>query len=152
MDALSKIQLGSERRIVVAPEERRRTAYREAGRALLGMLTPGADPVRAISIVPRGHALGVTFQSPDTDRYSYSEPYSRPHRWHARRPRRRADHLRRRRQLARRATLSRPPLSRGRWSVAGACRDRYGPMSVLPNPRREQSTEPKRQRRLASHP
>jgi cell division protease FtsH len=76
-NALAKIQLGSERRIVVSPEERRRTAYHEAGHALIGMLTPGADPVRKISIVPRGHALGVTFQSPDTERYFYSEPYLR---------------------------------------------------------------------------
>ena len=58
-----------------SPEDRRRTAYHEAGHALLGMLTPGADPVRKISIVPRGHALGVTFQSPDEDRYGYSESY-----------------------------------------------------------------------------
>src|SRR5512132_1317961 len=76
-DALERIVLGSERRIVLSAEERRRTAYHEAGHALVGMLTPGADPVRKISIVPRGHALGVTFQSPDADRYSYSASYLR---------------------------------------------------------------------------
>jgi cell division protease FtsH len=76
-DALEKIVLGSERRILLSPGERRRTAYHEAGHALVGMLTPGADPVRKISIVPRGHALGVTFQSPDADRYSYSASYLR---------------------------------------------------------------------------
>jgi cell division protease FtsH len=76
-DALEKIVLGSERRIMLSTEDRRRTAYHEAGHALLGMLTPGADPVRKISIVPRGHALGVTFQSPDADRYSYSASYLR---------------------------------------------------------------------------
>jgi cell division protease FtsH len=76
-DALEKIVLGSERRIILSAEDRRRTAYHEAGHALLGMLTPGADPVRKISIVPRGHALGVTFQSPDADRYSYSASYLR---------------------------------------------------------------------------
>ena len=74
-DALEKIVLGTARRIVLSPEERRRTAYHEAGHALLGMLTPGADPVRKISIVPRGHALGVTFQSADDDRYGYSAGY-----------------------------------------------------------------------------
>jgi len=74
-DALEKIVLGTARRIVLSPEERRRTAYHEAGHALLGMLTPGADPVRKISIVPRGHALGVTFQSPDDDRYGYPAAY-----------------------------------------------------------------------------
>ena len=76
-DSLEKIVLGSERRILLSAADRRRTAYHEAGHALLGMLTPGADPVRKISIVPRGHALGVTFQSPDADRYSYSASYLR---------------------------------------------------------------------------
>jgi cell division protease FtsH len=76
-DALEKIVLGTARRIVMSLEDRRRTAYHEAGHALLGMLTPGADPVRKISIIPRGHALGVTFQSPDEDRYGYSESYLR---------------------------------------------------------------------------
>jgi cell division protease FtsH len=74
-DALEKIVLGTARRIVMSPEDRRRTAYHEGGHALVGMLTPGADPVRKISIIPRGHALGVTFQSPDEDRYGYSESY-----------------------------------------------------------------------------
>jgi cell division protease FtsH len=76
-DALEKIILGTERKIVLSPEERERTAYHEAGHALLGMLQAGADPVRKVSIIPRGRALGVTFQSPDTDRYAYSEEYLR---------------------------------------------------------------------------
>ena len=71
-DALEKIVLGAERRIILSPEERQRTAYHESGHALLGMLLPGADPVRKVSIIPRGRALGVTFQSPDSDRYGYS--------------------------------------------------------------------------------
>jgi cell division protease FtsH len=74
-DSLEKIVLGTARRVVMPPEERRRTAYHEGGHALLGMLTPGADPVRKISIIPRGHALGVTFQSPEADRYGYSASY-----------------------------------------------------------------------------
>jgi len=74
-DALEKVVLGTARRVVMPPEERRRTAYHEGGHALLGMLTPGADPVRKISIIPRGHALGVTFQSPESDRYGYSASY-----------------------------------------------------------------------------
>jgi cell division protease FtsH len=53
-------------------EDRRRTAYHEGGHAIVGMLTEGADPVRKISIIPRGMALGVTFQSPTTDRYGYT--------------------------------------------------------------------------------
>jgi cell division protease FtsH len=76
-DALEKIVLGAERKIVLSEEERRRTAYHEGGHAILGMLQPGADPVRKISIVPRGRALGVTFQAPDTDRYGYGAAYLR---------------------------------------------------------------------------
>jgi cell division protease FtsH len=74
-DALEKIVLGTVRGIMLTPEEKERTAFHESGHALLGMLTPGADPVRKISIIPRGQALGVTFQSPSTDRYGYSAKY-----------------------------------------------------------------------------
>ncbi|WUF72504.1 ATP-dependent zinc metalloprotease FtsH [Streptomyces nojiriensis] len=76
-DALEKVQLGAERSLVMPEEERRRTAYHESGHALLGMLQPGADPVRKITIVPRGRALGVTLSTPDADRYAYTEPYLR---------------------------------------------------------------------------
>jgi cell division protease FtsH len=76
-DSLERILLGAERRITLSVEERERTAYHESGHALLGMLEPGADPVRKVSIVPRGHALGVTFQSPSTDRYGYGAEYLR---------------------------------------------------------------------------
>ena len=72
-DALERILLGAERHIVLDPEDRRRTAYHESGHALVGMLTKGADPVRKISIIPRGMALGVTFSAPDDDRYNYDE-------------------------------------------------------------------------------
>ncbi len=76
-DAIEKIVLGTARGIMLSPEEKERTAFHESGHALLGMLTPGADPVRKVSIIPRGQALGVTFQSPQTDRYGYSEKYLR---------------------------------------------------------------------------
>jgi cell division protease FtsH len=76
-DALEKIILGAERKIMISAEDRERTAYHESGHALLGMLQPGADPVRKISIVPRGRALGVTFQSPESDRYGYAASYLR---------------------------------------------------------------------------
>lgn len=76
-DALEKVQLGAERSLVMPEEERRRTAYHESGHALLGMLQPGADPVRKITIVPRGRALGVTLSAPDADRYAYTEEYLR---------------------------------------------------------------------------
>ena len=52
--------------------DRERTAYHESGHALVGMLTPGADPVRKISIIPRGQALGVTLSTPESDRYGYA--------------------------------------------------------------------------------
>jgi cell division protease FtsH len=70
-DALERIILGAERKVMMTAEDRRRTAYHEGGHALVGMLTPGADPVRKISIIPRGMALGVTFSAPDADRYNY---------------------------------------------------------------------------------
>jgi cell division protease FtsH len=71
-DSLEKILLGSPRGIVLLPADRERTAYHESGHALVGMLTPEADPVRKVSIIPRGMALGVTLSTPDNDRVSYS--------------------------------------------------------------------------------
>ncbi|MGY1603967.1 ATP-dependent zinc metalloprotease FtsH [Geodermatophilus sp. SYSU D00815] len=76
-EALEKILLGTVRGIVLTPEEKLRTAYHESGHALLGMLTPGADPVRRVTIIPRGRALGVTVQTPVVDRYGYSARYLR---------------------------------------------------------------------------
>jgi cell division protease FtsH len=74
-DALEKLVLGTERRILLSAEDRSRTAYHEAGHAIVGMLTPGADPVRKVSIIPRGIALGVTLSAPEADRFSYDRPY-----------------------------------------------------------------------------
>ena len=71
-DAIEKIILGAERQIVMTDADRERTAYHESGHALVGMITPGADPVRKVSIIPRGQALGVTLSTPETDRYSYT--------------------------------------------------------------------------------
>jgi cell division protease FtsH len=76
-EALEKVQLGAERTLVMPEEDRRRTAYHESGHALLGMLQPGADPVRKITIVPRGRALGVTMSTPEVERYAHSEGYLR---------------------------------------------------------------------------
>jgi cell division protease FtsH len=73
-DSLERILLGAERKVVMTEADRRRTAYHEAGHAIVGMLTPGADPVRKVSIIPRGSALGVTFSAPDSDRFNYLEP------------------------------------------------------------------------------
>jgi cell division protease FtsH len=73
-DALERIVLGAERRVMLSDADRRRTAYHEAGHAIVGMLTPRSDPVRKVSIIPRGMALGVTFSAPDDDRFNYLEP------------------------------------------------------------------------------
>ena len=72
-DALERIVLGAERKVMISDEDRRRTAYHEAGHAIMGMLTPGADPVRKVSIIPRGQALGVTFSAPDADRFNFDQ-------------------------------------------------------------------------------
>jgi cell division protease FtsH len=76
-EALEKIALGAERRLTLLPEERERVAYHESGHALLGLLQPEGDPVRRVTVVPRGQALGVTLSVPDADRYNYGEPYLR---------------------------------------------------------------------------
>jgi cell division protease FtsH len=77
LDALEKIVLGPERPLLLTREDRERIAYHESGHAILGLVVPGADPVHRVSIVPRGQALGVTYQRPQTDRYNYPEAYLR---------------------------------------------------------------------------
>ncbi|MHB8620558.1 MAG: ATP-dependent zinc metalloprotease FtsH, partial [Chloroflexota bacterium] len=74
-DALEKIQLGAERPLILTPDDRRIVAYHEAGHALVALLSPKADPLNRVTIVPRGHALGVTLQLPIDDRYNYSRGY-----------------------------------------------------------------------------
>ena len=77
MDALEKIVLGPERPLLMSRHDRERIAYHEGGHAILGLVVPGADPVHRVTIVPRGQALGVTYQRPDADRYNYPEAYLR---------------------------------------------------------------------------
>jgi cell division protease FtsH len=77
MDSLEKIILGPERSLIMTKEDRERIAYHESGHAILGLVVPGADPVNRVTIVPRGQALGVTYQRPVTDRYNYTESYLR---------------------------------------------------------------------------
>jgi len=72
-NAMERIVLGAARSVVMSDDDRRRTAYHEAGHAIVGMLTAGADPVRKVSIIPRGMALGVTFSAPDADRFNLDE-------------------------------------------------------------------------------
>jgi cell division protease FtsH len=71
--AKDKVLMGSERRsMIISDEEKRNTAYHEAGHALVAKLVPGADPVHKVTIIPRGMALGLTQQVPTEDRYSAS--------------------------------------------------------------------------------
>jgi cell division protease FtsH len=77
VDALEKIVLGPERPLLLSKEDRERIAYHESGHAILGLVVPGADPVHRVTIVPRGQALGVTYQRPDSDRYNFPEAYLR---------------------------------------------------------------------------
>ena len=75
MDALEKIVLGPERPLLLSQSDKERIAYHEGGHAILGLVVPGADPVNRVTIVPRGQALGVTYQRPDSDRYNFPESY-----------------------------------------------------------------------------
>jgi cell division protease FtsH len=77
LDALEKIVLGPERPLLLSRTDKERIAYHEGGHAILGLVVPGADPVNRVTIVPRGQALGVTYQRPDSDRYNYPEAYFR---------------------------------------------------------------------------
>ena len=77
LEAIEKMLLGTERKIMLSPLDRERIAYHESGHALLGLLVPGADPVKKVTIIPRGQALGVTLQSPVDDRFNYGEDYLR---------------------------------------------------------------------------
>jgi cell division protease FtsH len=76
-EAMQKITLGPARHILLNPADRERTAYHESGHALLGLLVPGSDPVHRVSIVPRGMALGATYQLPVDDRTGYAEDHLR---------------------------------------------------------------------------
>jgi cell division protease FtsH len=75
-DAKDKVMLGLERRsMVLSDEERKLTAYHEAGHALVALKVPGQDPIHKVTIVPRGRALGITFSLPEEDRHNYTKEY-----------------------------------------------------------------------------
>ena len=76
-EAIDRILLGTERNLMLTPSDRERIAYHESGHALLGLLVPGADPVRKVTIIPHGGSLGVTIQRPIDDRFNYAEDYLR---------------------------------------------------------------------------
>ncbi len=75
-EAKDKVLMGKERKsLVLSDEEKENTAYHEAGHAIVAKLTPGADPVHKVSIIPRGMALGITMQLPQDDRHMYTKEY-----------------------------------------------------------------------------
>ncbi len=75
-EAKDKVLMGKERRsLILSEEEKKVTAYHEAGHALAAKLMPGTDPVHKVTIIPRGMALGLTQQLPVDDRHGYSKPY-----------------------------------------------------------------------------
>ena len=116
----------SPRGIVLSPADRERTAYHEAGHALVGMLTPGADPVRKVSIIPRGMALGVTLATPDSDQVSYSRRSWTQDQGRARRTRRGGDGLRDDHDGSG-VDIEQLTRSPGRWSAAWGMSDAIGP-------------------------
>ncbi len=74
--AKDKVMMGKERKsMIISEEEKKNTAYHEAGHALVAKLTPGTDPLHKVSIIPRGRALGLTMQLPVDDRYTHSKEY-----------------------------------------------------------------------------
>ncbi len=75
-DAKDKVLMGAERRsMIISEEEKRTTAYHEAGHALVAKLLPHSDPIHKVTIIPRGRALGVTQQLPMDERHTYSREY-----------------------------------------------------------------------------
>jgi cell division protease FtsH len=74
-DAIDRVMMGAQRPLLLSPDERRIIAYHEGGHALVALLTPGSDPVRKVTIVPRGQALGVTQIMPLDDRHNYPKGY-----------------------------------------------------------------------------
>jgi len=75
-EAKDKVMMGVERKsMILTPEEKKNTAYHEAGHALVAHHTPGSDPVHKITIIPRGRALGLTAQLPDHEKHNYSKNF-----------------------------------------------------------------------------
>ena len=123
--AKDKIMMGAERRsMVMSEDEKKLTAYHEAGHAIVGLSVPEHDPVHKVTIIPRGRALGVTMFLPEADRYSHSQDLAAKAVLPAvRRPRRRGTDLRRRQGHDRRVERhpARDRSWRATWSPSTAC-------------------------------
>ena len=135
--------MGAERKsLIISDEEKRATAYHEAGHALVAFMLPDADPLHKVTIIPRGRALGVTQQLPVDDRHTYSREYLRGDDRRADgRPRRRgaaagpADHRRRQRLRAGHRAGAQDGLRVGHVGEAGAADLRQAGRADLPRPR-----------------
>ena len=119
-EAKDKVLMGKERRsMVMTEQEKRNTAYHEAGHALVAYFLPDADPLHKVTIIPRGRALGVTMQLPKEDKYNYTKEYMQATIticWPAGQPRRSSWELRPR---APPMTWNAPPASPARWFANG---------------------------------
>ena len=131
-EAKDKVMMGTERRsMVMTEDEKKMTAYHEAGHAIVAIHEPASDPIHKATIIPRGRALGMVMRLPERDNYSYHRD-----KMYANlavgdgRPRRRGSDLRLRQgQLGRVvATSAMRPASPATWSPAGACRTSSGPL------------------------
>ena len=125
--AKDKVMMGAERKsMVMTEEEKKATAYHEGGHALVSLHVDGCDPLHKVTIIPRGRALGVTWNLPERDRYSMSMKQMKARlALVLRRPHRRAAHLRQRQRStpAPPTTSSRRPKWPARWSWNMACRN-----------------------------
>ena len=130
-DAKDKVLLGAERKsLIMSDEDKRATAYHEAGHALVALLSPHADPVHKVTIIPRGMALGVTWTLP---RRGPLQPDARPDPRadppRDGRARRRGARVRPVHHRRRRTTSSRRPSSRAAWCASYGMSDKIGPVS-----------------------
>jgi cell division protease FtsH len=125
-EAKDRVMLGAERKsLVMKDEERRLTAFHEAGHAVCAMMVPGNDPLHKVTIVPRGRALGIAFTLPEDDRVSVTREQLEARlvmAYGGRVPPRRSCSGTTASPRVRRATSSRPPASRGATSRSGGCR------------------------------
>ena len=156
--ARDKVILGAKREEVITEKDKRATAYHEVGHALVGWLTPEADPVHKVTIIPRGRALGVTQFLPEEDRVSHNESQimAKLDTLHGR-PGRRAADLRRPDHRRRRGPRSRPPGWPGMMVTQWGMSERVGPVffrtsrrAPVPRPRDERAPRPLRAHRRRS--